>query len=454
MAAYYQQPRQRVPLPRESQLDESGGLGASSSLTPQEVQQLESYLIFPEPTSAAASNRHGTIPKPEPELEPSAVAQLSPTPSSVFSIQTSLLASVARRSTSRGDLALSQRSASREYEYTASASSPLSEWEELKGPLPPLPSNLSAPLSPRGRRGRTRSSPVRSLAGGGRGGEGDVSPRGAGIGWDWTLDREEMDMELDAVRGRPDDLLLGLRWTASRPSTGGEDTALLKAEMETWYEDAVSQWQPSHAEGFISGEEPTETTSLGDTNVNIVQHPAAEMLQFRATTLLHLSKRRSGRPVLRPSSPTRNRQRPSPCNRTEDANPPPQMPSIFSSSFRTFLEAFFAIDQSTFDLIDNYPTDDTPPQPTTIFGLPDDIVGEKEVEQPPPCESHIKFLNPPEDLGQSTDRMLRKGFSASQLVTHTNPFMLPFLLLEMGWEYGVKSFVTISTGRGVERNDT
>ncbi|KAG9000359.1 hypothetical protein FRB93_012753 [Tulasnella sp. JGI-2019a] len=465
MAAYYQQPRQRAPLPRESQLEDSRSLGASS-LTPHEVQQLESYLIFPEPTSAAAPNRITTGTKlTAVESEANAPAQLSPTPSSLFSVQTSLLASIAQRSRSR-DLAfadLTHRSASREYEYAPSTSSSLSEWEELKGPLPQPPSNLL--LSPaRGRRGRTRPSPTRSPIGLGE--EADGSAQIAGIGWDWTLDREaEAEM---AIGGPPDDLLLGLRWTTARSSAGREEGSLSKGDAETWYEDALSHWQPSHVGGPINEDDilvyPGQPlgTERSTTTTTASRYPTAELQQFRNSIQSYgqMTHRRRSR-TFRPTSPTRHRQRSRPPNSIAaisalDEPSSPAIPSIFSSPFRTFLQAFFAIDQSTLDLIDNYPTSengDVKPQSTTIFDLQDDIVKGEETEQTTRRDSHLGLLNPPEDSAQTTDRILKKGFMATDLVTHTNPFALPFLLLEMGWEYGVRSLVTISSVRGNRGGD-
>jgi len=263
-------------------------------------------------------------------------------------------------------------------------------------------------------------------------GGGESPGQVAGIGWDWTLDNEDPQPSSQNLL-RPDDLLLGWRWTSSQ-SSGEGDRDLSKAEEETWYEDALSHWQPSHIGGsalLVDQVEPAKPPKSDEVQLVMPKNH----LSGKADFAIHLHPPQPR--TFRPSSPSRRCQReirllPS-RRRSVTGSPPPQAPSSVMLPFRTLLQAIFAIDKTTLDLIDH--AHET--QGTTLFALPEDIVkldsnsGAEDSSRGPSVQLGIES---PESAS-AADRILMKGFAATHLIPK-NPFALPLLLLELGWEYG------------------
>ncbi|KAG8898630.1 hypothetical protein FRB99_007251, partial [Tulasnella sp. 403] len=420
MEAYYQ--RQRLPPPTQSFLDDLDGVPRSPpGNDSQQTQRNQSFLIFPVTPAAPAQQQ------PSPAV-PKVPSPISPSNSS-SSLPASLLASVARRSDSR-DPPGSARSGSREGLG--------SDWEEMRGPLP-LPQQRRSRGRPRlserssysALAGRTPLAPLS---------EDDQRERleRSGIGWDWTLDREDT--------AGPSDMLLSWQRRMSAASSDGFPSDL---EGDTQYEDASSQFHYSLSTGSPVGETNSEA-SVESPGVRLtLASPRGRQMRTAE------GPPRMRRFSFRLSSPSSRAAREARAARSRTPRPPPR-PAL-PLPFGTLIQALLTIDKSTIELLEQVespttPRQDAPPQYTELFGIQDDIVTENTTDAKAAAAQHeagqVMRLLAPEatESALQADRTLLKGFEATHFFP-TNPFALPFYLLNLGWEYGLKSVMALHPGR-------
>ncbi|KAG8910814.1 hypothetical protein FRC00_007498, partial [Tulasnella sp. 408] len=115
--------------------------------------------------------------------------------------------------------------------------------------------------------------------------------------------------------------------------------------------------------------------------------------------------------------------------------------------------AIFSIDRETIELIDD-PTSTAGPN---IFGvrdaaLPSDLPTQEEFTSEHEAQQALRLLRSPENqelrslqtdgIVVPTDKALLHAFRAAQILP-TNPFALPFYLINIGWEYGLKNMMAL-----------
>ncbi|KIO20966.1 hypothetical protein M407DRAFT_219541 [Tulasnella calospora MUT 4182] len=439
MATYYQ--RQRLPPPTESFLNELEATdintpvrkAAPQSQASERKPQEQSFLIFPEPTAQIPApiilNASTIIAVPSSSKPPA--SPLSRTDSST-SIPASLVASVARQSESRE--VTSVRSRSRDAVG--------SDWEELRGPLPKATASLR--LRTRGRPGLSERpsfastasrTPLTPLS------ENERGRLGRDLGWDWTLDKEESPSR--------DMLLSWQRLTADTASSNGEDQ--LESDGYSNYEDAASQLHDlvSYTNGSIADEEQSVTSELLRIRSPARRRRSIGSPEFRGGVRIERdAENRPRRYSFRLSSPSTRQQPKIP----RSVAAPPRIASR-TLPFGTFLQAIFSIDRETIELIDD-PTSTAGPN---IFGvrdaaLPSELPTREELTSEHEAQQALRLLRSPENqelrtlrtdgIVVPTDKALLHAFRATQLLP-TNAFALPFYLIGIGWEYGLKNMMAL-----------
>lgn len=440
MATYYQ--RQRLPPPTQSFLDE---LEAADNDTPvpkpaphtqasERKPQQQSFLIFPEPTAAGPSPiilNASTIIAGTSSSKPPA-SPLSRSDSS-SSLPASLIASVARQSEGREHTSIRSRS----------RDGVGSDWEELRGPLPKATSSLR--LRTRGRPGlserpsfastASRTPLLTPLS------ENERGRLGRDLGWDWTLDKEDSPAR--------DMLLSWQRLSAETASSNGDDH--FDSDGYSHYEDAASQLHDlvSYTNGSVVDDEESRTSELVRTRSPTRRRRSIGSPEFRGGVRIERdAENRPRRYSFRLSSPSSRQP-------TRIPRPVAPQPRIASRTlpFGTFIQAILSIDRETIELIDD-PTSTVGPN---IFGvhdaaLPTQLPKREELTSEHEAHQALRLLRSPEHherrtlrtdgLVVPTDKALLHAFRATQLLP-TNAFALPFYLIGLGWEYGLKNMMAL-----------